>query len=228
MLSVHMVEGEPMPADGRGDAADVRRRRRASTSEIREAGAWVFGGGLHPADTATAVKVADGEVLLTDGPFAETKEQLGGFWIIEAADLDAALAWAAKATVACQGPVEVRPFQDEPERSSMTDAATGTVERVFREESGRAVATLIRLFGDIDIAEEAVQDAFLVAAESWPADGRAAQPGRVDRDDRAQPRHRPLPARVVALRPLRAGRDSARAERRGNRGRPLERRPACD
>ena len=51
---------------------------------------------------------------MTDGPFAETKEQLGGFWIIEAADLDAALAWAAKATVACQAPVEVRPFQDEP------------------------------------------------------------------------------------------------------------------
>ena len=57
-----------------------------------------------------------GEVLLTDGPFVETKEQLGGFWVIEAADLDAALAWARKATVACQAPVEVRPFQDEPEQ----------------------------------------------------------------------------------------------------------------
>ena len=52
---------------------------------------------------------------MTDGPFAETKEQLGGFWVIEAPDLDAALAWAAKATVACRAPVEVRPFQDEPE-----------------------------------------------------------------------------------------------------------------
>ena len=57
-----------------------------------------------------------GEVLLTDGPFVETKEQLGGFWVIEAADLDAALAWARKATVACQAPVEVRPFQDVPEQ----------------------------------------------------------------------------------------------------------------
>ena len=55
-------------------------------------------------------------MLLTDGPFAETKEQLGGFWVIEAADLDAALAWARKATVACRRPVEVRPFQDEPEQ----------------------------------------------------------------------------------------------------------------
>jgi hypothetical protein len=75
----------------------------------------VFGGGLHPADTATVVRVKDGEVLTTDGPFAETKEQLGGFWIIEAPDLDAALAWAAKGAAACAGPVEVRPFQEEPE-----------------------------------------------------------------------------------------------------------------
>ena len=64
----------------------------ASTTRCRQQGAWVFAGGLHPADTATAVRVADGEVLITDGPFAETKEQLGGFWVIEAADLDAALA----------------------------------------------------------------------------------------------------------------------------------------
>ncbi|HEY5171376.1 MAG TPA: YciI family protein, partial [Acidimicrobiia bacterium] len=56
----------------------------------------------------------DGEAIVTDGPFAETKEQLGGFWIITAPDLDAALAWAAKGSTACMGPVEVRPFQDEP------------------------------------------------------------------------------------------------------------------
>jgi hypothetical protein len=54
-------------------------------------------------------------VLTTDGPFAETKEQLGGFWVIKAADLDEALAWAAKGAAACHGPVEVRPFQKEPE-----------------------------------------------------------------------------------------------------------------
>jgi hypothetical protein len=83
-------------------------------AEVKSAGAWVFAGGLHPATSATVVRVQDGEVLTTDGPFAETKEQLGGFWIIQAADLDAALAWAAKGTAACMGPVEVRPFQDDP------------------------------------------------------------------------------------------------------------------
>jgi hypothetical protein len=75
----------------------------------------VFGGGLHPASSATVVRVQDGDVLTTDGPFVETKEYIGGFWIIEAADLDAALAWAARGTAACMGPVEVRPFQDEPD-----------------------------------------------------------------------------------------------------------------
>ena len=81
--------------------------------KLREAGAWVFAGGLHPTSTATTLRPAEGEVLVTDGPFAETKEQLGGFWVIEAPDLDAALKWAGEAAIACQGPVEVRPFQDE-------------------------------------------------------------------------------------------------------------------
>jgi hypothetical protein len=80
-----------------------------------ETGAWVFGGGLHPASTATVVRAQGGETMITDGPYAETKEQIGGFWVIEAPDLDAALEWARKATVACRGPIEVRPFQDEPE-----------------------------------------------------------------------------------------------------------------
>jgi len=81
--------------------------------KLREAGAWVFAGGLHPTSTATTLRPAEGEVLVTDGPFAEAKEQLGGFWVIEAPDLDAALKWAGEAAIACQGPVEVRPFQDE-------------------------------------------------------------------------------------------------------------------
>jgi hypothetical protein len=78
-----------------------------------DAGAWVFGGGLEEPSTATVVRAQDGEVLTTDGPFAEAKEQLGGFWVIEAPDLDAALKWASEATVACRNPVEVRPFQGE-------------------------------------------------------------------------------------------------------------------
>ncbi len=80
-----------------------------------DSGAWVFAGGLHPSTSATVVRVQDGDVLTTDGPFAESKEQMGGFWVLEAPDLDAALALAAKASAACMEPVEVRPFQDEPE-----------------------------------------------------------------------------------------------------------------
>jgi hypothetical protein len=112
MMSVHMVEGEPEPAP------DVMQRMYKQVDEfnkkIMDQGLWVFGGGLHPADTATVVRVTNGEVLTSDGPFAESKEQLGGFWIVNAPDLDAALALAAEAAAACEAPVEVRPFQDEP------------------------------------------------------------------------------------------------------------------
>jgi hypothetical protein len=110
MLTVHSVEGEEAPSPEAMQKAfqDVD----ALNAELQAAGAWVFGGGLHPPATATVVKVQDGEVVTTDGPFAETKEQIGGFWVIEAPDLDAALAWAAKATRACANAVEVRPFQE--------------------------------------------------------------------------------------------------------------------
>jgi hypothetical protein len=111
LLSVHMVDGEPEPAPEEIEKAyaDVD----TFNTKLQDQGAWVFAGGLHPADTATVVRVEDGEVLMTDGPFPEAKEQLGGFWVIEAADLDAALALAAEASAACQAPVEVRPFQGE-------------------------------------------------------------------------------------------------------------------
>jgi hypothetical protein len=112
LLSVHMDESAEMPSEETITKmyADVD----AVNEEMKAQGAWVFGGGLHPADTATVVHVRNGEVATTDGPYAETKEQLGGFWIIEAPDLDAALAWAVKGAAACMGPVEVRPFQEEP------------------------------------------------------------------------------------------------------------------
>ncbi len=83
----------------------------AFNEELTAAGGWVFAGGLQPASSATVVRPTGGEVSMTDGPYAESKEQMGGFWVIEAADLDAALAWARKAAAACEGPVEVRPFQ---------------------------------------------------------------------------------------------------------------------
>ncbi len=113
LLSVHMVEGAPEPPP---DVIEqMYKDVDAVNQEMQDQGAWVFAGGLHPADTATVVRSQNGEIVTTDGPFAEAKEQLGGFWVIKAPDLDAALAWAAKATVACQAPIEVRPFQDEPE-----------------------------------------------------------------------------------------------------------------
>jgi hypothetical protein len=86
----------------------------ALNAEMQKVGAWVFGGGLQPVSSATVVSNTNGDVTITDGPYAETKEYLGGFWVIEANDLDAALAWAAKASAACMANIEVRPFQDEP------------------------------------------------------------------------------------------------------------------
>src|SRR6476646_10123075 len=97
-------------------ASPEMQRRVAQVSELNaeleRAGAWVFGTGLRPASSATVVRADGADVSMTDGPYAETKEQMGGFWIIEAADLDAALDWAAKATVACELPIEVRPTED--------------------------------------------------------------------------------------------------------------------
>jgi len=87
----------------------------AFNNEIQAAGAWVFAGGLHPSSTATVVRAQGGQVITTDGPYAETKEQIGGFWVIKAADLDAALDWAVKGSAACGWPVEVRPFQEDAE-----------------------------------------------------------------------------------------------------------------
>jgi hypothetical protein len=113
MLSVHSVEGEPMPSEETMQQmfADVE----AFNQEVKKQGAWVFAGGLFPAETATVVRIDGEKVVTTDGPFAESKEHLGGFWVLKAPDLDAALKLAARASRACRGPVEVRPFQDEAE-----------------------------------------------------------------------------------------------------------------
>ena len=79
--------------------------------EMMAAGAWIFAGGLHPASSARSLRAqSGGKVLITDGPYLETKEHVGGVWVLESADLDEALAWGRKAAVACRAPVEVRPF----------------------------------------------------------------------------------------------------------------------
>lgn len=110
LLSVHGAEDGPMPAPE--VIQEMYAGVAAFNAELQAEGLWVFAGGLHPSSTATVVTSTDGDVLTTDGPYAETKEQLGGVWIIEVPDLDAALAWAAKGSAACGGPVEVRPFQE--------------------------------------------------------------------------------------------------------------------
>jgi hypothetical protein len=107
MLSVMSVDDSPAPSQTAME--QIYKDVDALNAELQAAGAWVFGAGLHPPSTATVVQMRDGEVLVTDGPFAEGKEHIGGFWVIRADDLDAALAWAGKATRACAAPVEVRP-----------------------------------------------------------------------------------------------------------------------
>ena len=109
LLSVHHAPdadfGTEEEVQGIFDAVD------AFNAKVREAGKWVFAGGLEGIEAATTVDGTGTEPIVTDGPFAESKEYLGGFWIIEAADLDEALAWATEGSAACRGKVEVRPFQ---------------------------------------------------------------------------------------------------------------------
>jgi hypothetical protein len=114
LLSVHSVEGESGDPMTDQEMQQFMVRVRALEEELKSSGSWVFGGRLHGSDTATVVRTSDGEVITTDGPFAEAKEHLGGFYIIEAEDLDAALGWASKTSDCVMKPIEVRPFWGEP------------------------------------------------------------------------------------------------------------------
>jgi hypothetical protein len=111
LLSVHSVEGEARDPMTEEEIRQFMERVGVLEQEMKSAGAWLFGGALHEPDTATVVRVSNGEMLTTDGPFAEAKEHLGGFYIIEAENLDAALIWASKTTAAVSKPIEVRPFR---------------------------------------------------------------------------------------------------------------------
>jgi hypothetical protein len=112
LLSVHTVEGEAREPMTDEEMQQSYKQVLLIEEEMKSGGAWVFSGRLHEPDTATVVRRSDGDVLTTDGPFAESKEHLGGFYIIEAEDLDAALAWASKVTEVIKAPIEVRPFAD--------------------------------------------------------------------------------------------------------------------
>ena len=111
LLSVHSVEGEGGPSMTDEQMHQYMQQINVLEDEMRSAGAWVFGGALDGPQAATVVRVSKDEVVTTDGPFAESKEHLGGFYIIEAEDLDAALAWASKVTTIVTKPIEVRSFR---------------------------------------------------------------------------------------------------------------------
>jgi len=110
LLSVYQPDGDPPPPEVLGP---IMRQVHALQDELKAAGAWVFSGGLHAPSTATVVRAQAGEVLVTDGPYVEGKEHIGGFTIIKAPNLDVALRWGQRLAQATSLPIEVRPFQGE-------------------------------------------------------------------------------------------------------------------
>lgn len=112
LLSVCYPAGscQPPPAA----LAKIMNDVAALRGEMQSAGVWVFSGGLHTTDSATVLRHQDGNIVLTDGPFIESKEQIGGISIVRVADLDAALLWAGKLARATTTPIEVRPFMEQP------------------------------------------------------------------------------------------------------------------
>jgi hypothetical protein len=112
LLSVYYPAGasQPPPAALSKIMSDVMALQR----EMQSAGVWVFSGGLHASNSATALRHQNGDIVLTDGPFIESKEQIGGITIVRVPDLDAALLWARKLARATTTPIEVRPFVEQP------------------------------------------------------------------------------------------------------------------
>ncbi len=110
LLSVcYPAGGTPPPADA---LQRIMRDVHAIQRDMQSAGAWVFSGGLHPANTATVLRQQGGAIITTDGPFIESKEQIGGITIVKAPDLDAALEWGRRLAQAIGVPIEVRPFME--------------------------------------------------------------------------------------------------------------------
>ena len=107
LLTVYQPDGNPPPPEV---LQPIMRNVDAVRREMQAGGAWVFSGGLHPASTATVVRAKGSEMLMTDGPYVEGKEHMGGFTIVRAPDLDAALEWGKKLARATTLPIEVRPF----------------------------------------------------------------------------------------------------------------------
>jgi hypothetical protein len=104
------------PAESTQPPPDVLKKIMSDVGAVRKemqaAGVWLFSGGLHPPGSATVLRHQDGEIVIADGPFIESKEQIGGLTILKAPDLDAAIAWARKLARAVTTPIEVRPFME--------------------------------------------------------------------------------------------------------------------
>jgi hypothetical protein len=111
LVSVYEPDGDPPPPEF---LEPIMRALHAVNEEMKAAGVWVFSGKLHPPGTATVLRANDNDVLVTDGPFTEGKEHLGGFDILQAPDLDSALEWAKRVAQITGLPIEVRPFHDSP------------------------------------------------------------------------------------------------------------------
>jgi hypothetical protein len=107
LFTLMQPDGDPPPPEV---LDPIMERVNAFNAEVKAAGAWVFAGGLHAPSTATVLRAQGGEVIMTDGPYVEGKEHVGGLCIIDAPDLDAALGWARKLATAVLLPIEVRPF----------------------------------------------------------------------------------------------------------------------
>ena len=150
----------PRPRPAGRDRRGVPRAARGRAGAQR---------GLGPAETATTVRAVNGELVFTDGPFAETKEVFGGFYLVEADDLDAALALAARIPA-----VRMGGSGRGPARHPLLGRAV--LADVFRAEWGRLFAALVGFCGDVDVAEDAAQDAFAIAARRWPIDGTPDKP----------------------------------------------------
>src|SRR6202522_53780 len=117
LVAIHHPDNYDSSVETEAMMEDIHALNR----EMNAAGVRIFAGGLTPASKAKSLRAKpDGKVLITDGPYLETKEHIGGFWILEAADLDEALAWGRKAVIACRAPVEVRPFFFKPDPKGAT------------------------------------------------------------------------------------------------------------
>ncbi|WP_062986727.1 YciI family protein [Nocardia anaemiae] len=108
LLSIYQPDDTPPP----DNLDEIMRDLYALNDEMRAAGAWVFAAGLHAPSTATVVRAQGNDMLVTDGPYIETKEHIGGFTVIQAADLDQALDWGKKMAAVITLPIEVRPVAD--------------------------------------------------------------------------------------------------------------------